>query len=162
MLFSDESKYDIYGNDDIQYVHWPQGKRLDPKYVVPTVKHGGGNIMVWGCFSYYGMGPIHKISGTMDRFKYLDILKNVMMPYAEWEMPLKFIFQHDNDPKHTANVVKDWIAKEKIRVMKWPAQSPDLNLIENLWEITNRQIRKVTIRNKDQLFEEVQKGLECS
>lgn len=76
-LFSDESKYDIYGNDDIQYVHWPQGKRLDPKYVVPTVKHGGGNIMVWGCFSYYSMGPIHKISGTMDRFKYLDALCRV-------------------------------------------------------------------------------------
>lgn len=60
------------------------------------------------------------------------------------------------------NIVKDWIAKEKIRVMKWPAQSPDLNLIENLWEIINRKIRKVAIRYKDQLFEEVQKCLECS
>lgn len=50
---------------------------MDPKYVVPTVKHGGGNIMVWGCFSYYSMGPIHKISGTMDRFKYLDALCRV-------------------------------------------------------------------------------------
>jgi hypothetical protein len=45
----------------------------------------------------------------MDRyFVYRHILQNVMLPYAEWETPLRFVFQHDNDPKHTTRLVQEW------------------------------------------------------
>lgn len=107
VLFSDETKINLFQSDGSRFVHRPSGKRLDPKYVSKTIKHGGGSVMLWSCFSSYGMGPIYQIEGIMDRFKYREILENIMLPYAEWEMPLRFVFQQDNDPKHKSKIVSE-------------------------------------------------------
>ena len=70
-------------------VRRPPGTEFKPQYTVKTVKHGGAKIMAWGCFSYYGVGPIYRIPGIMDQFEYIKILEEIMLPYAEKEMPLK-------------------------------------------------------------------------
>ncbi len=43
-----------------------------------------------------------------------------------------WVFQHDNDPKHTARATKEWLRKKHLKVLEWPSQSPDLNPKENL------------------------------
>ena len=158
VIFSDESKFILFNSYGIQHVRRPAGKRLDPKYTVPTVKHGGESVMVWGCFSAYGMGPLHRIEGIMDKYMYKDILKNIMEPYAYEYLPIKYTFQHDNDPKHASKIVKQWFVEVKINVMVWPSQSPDLNPIENLWEILDKQIRSEHFSNKEKLLQVLQRA----
>lgn len=156
VLFSDESKFNLIGSDGLYFVRRPPNKRLETRYCKKTVKHGGGSIIVWGCFSSAEMGPLHRIHGIMDRFMYKDILEGVMLPHAEEEMPLRWIFQHDNDPKHTAKVVKSWLAEKKVNVMEWPPQSPDLNPIENLWEIVNQKIDRENCAGLDTLYQRLE------
>ena len=63
--------------------------------------------MLWGCFSSAGVGPIYWIKSKMCSTDYVEILNTVMMPYADEELPLKWEFMQDNDPKHSLKLVKN-------------------------------------------------------
>ena len=71
-------------------------------------------------------------------------------------MPEKWIYQADNDPKHSAKVVKTFLNDNNIRVMKWPAQSPDLNSVETLWIDVDKYIKEQQPKNIEQLYTCVQ------
>ena len=157
ILWSDESKFCLFGSDGKRYVRRPVGTRYDVRYQIPTVKHGGGNVKVWGCFSYYGVGPLVEIIGNMDKVLYKSILADTMLPFAKSKMPRGWIFQHDNDPKHTSGVVKDWLKSSKVHILDWPSQSPNLNPIEHLWKCLNDDVAAsgFQAKNKEQLIEKV-------
>lgn len=92
--------------------------------------------MIWGCFSRKGVqevqvGPLFWIKGNMDHFAYQKILDKPMLPYIKRNMSQDWIFQ-DNDPKHSFQYVKEYINKQKIKVLEWSSQSPDLNPIEHM------------------------------
>lgn len=159
VIWSDESKINRYLSDGKSYYWHRPNEQLQQHQVKQTMKHGGGGIMVWTCFTWWNVGPIHKINGIMRKEDYLDILQTYLPEFVdECAYPIEeIIFQQDGDPKHTAKIVKEWLENQHFNTLKWPAQSPDLNPIENLWAIVKRTLSQHDNppKNMDELWERV-------
>ena len=83
---------------------------MNTKNLRPTVKHGGGSVMVWGCMSANGTGNLVFIDGILDKYKFLDILKNNLKDSAtKLGLLENYYFQQDNDPKHKAKIIQEWL-----------------------------------------------------
>lgn len=149
VIFTDESKYNVFGSDGRHLVWRKPGEALKQRNLRATVKHGGGSVMVWGCMSANGVGNVAIIPGIMDRFVYLNILKaNLIQSAEKLGIAGDFSFYQDNDPKHSARVVQEWLLYNTPKVLKTPPQSPDLNPIEHLWHHLEQRIRQYHISNK--------------
>ena len=80
-------------------------------------------------------------------------------------MGAQWIFQYDNNPKHTAGIVTNWLNSNGIQRLKWPPFSPDLNPIEHLWDEIERRMKKEQPKNQKDLKEcltRVWKGIEIT
>lgn len=160
VIWSDETKVNRYQSDGKEYYwHRPQ-ERIQKHHVKETMKHGGGSIMVWGCFTWWNIGPLVRIQGIMKKEDYLNILQTNLPEFVdESAYPTEeVVFQQDGDPKHTAKIVKSWLQNQTFGTMEWPAQSPDLNPIENLWAIVKRRLGAYENppKNVDELWERIQ------
>lgn len=143
VIFSDETKINLWNSDGIRYCWIRNGQELQPFHLEPTVKHGGGSLMFWGCMTWRGLGYGCQIyDGTMKKHDYIQILdttfKDTLGHYKYYLDD--FIFQHDNDPKHTAKATRMYLEESGIDVLPWPAQSADLNPIEHVWNYLKVQI----------------------
>ena len=104
VIWSDETKINRLGSDGRKWVWKKPGEALSGRIIEPTLKFGGGSLMIWGCFTWNGVGYACKIDGKMDADLYCQILEDDLqktIDYYGLEAD-NIIFQQDNDPKHTS------------------------------------------------------------
>ena len=157
VLWSDESPY-VYRFNQKRRVWRTAAEKYSAVTTRATVKHDK-KINVWGCFARHGVGHLYLVDGILLKEQYIQIVEDHFYPSAMDLFPeLDCIFQEDNDPKHTARIVKQWWADQQLHRMDWPSQSPDLNPIENLWTMLDRAAMDRQPRNDQELFTVLQEA----
>jgi DDE superfamily endonuclease len=154
VIWSDESRFELFNNDSRNWVWRKKNERYQVDCLKPTVKNSVG-IMVWRCFCNNKLGPLVLIEETLDSDKYIKLLKKHLIPFLNNLNTNNYIFQDDNAPCHASIKTKTWKEKNLTEFFPWPAQSPDLNPIENLWYELERRVRehKPIPKNKNEFFE---------
>ncbi len=151
VLWSDESKFDILVGNHGHRVLWAKEEGDLPACYQRSVQKPA-SLMVWGCISAYGMGSLHVLEGTINAERYIKVLEQHMLPSRRRLFQGKpCVFQQDNAKPHTAAITTAWLHSRRVRVLHWPAYSPDLSPIENIWHIIKRKIHQRCPRTLQQL-----------
>ena len=156
VFFSDESKFNLFGNDGKNNVKRRIGERLSAKCTKKTVKFGGGSVMVFGMFSSQGTTPLVRLQTRVNTQIYKNIVQDQVVPIIQ---TLSFdwaTIMQDNAPCHEAKVVLSYLSEQDFEIMDWPPQSPDLNPIENLWKTLVVKLMERNPTNTEDLWVKLQ------
>ena len=134
MYFSDESKFNLFGSDGINYVRRFQGEKFNAKCTKKLLNLEVAALWYLVCFHTYVLPAL--------------IYFNVKNP----------IFVQDNAPCHKAKSVLNFLKEEKVQLLDWPAQSPDINPIKNLWKILMQRVMAKNPTNTKELWLKLQKN----
>jgi hypothetical protein len=155
-LFTDEVTFSLF---DYRNMSW---QNPDEREIQRKVKHPQ-KVHAWGCFSINGFGKLFLFEGNLNSDLMIEIYEQALLPSISmcFDSGTKdWILQEDNDPKHRSTKSMNWKERNQINVLPWPACSPDLNPIENVWAVMKHKIseKKPTTINK--LKQEINKSWE--
>jgi len=137
VIFSDEKKFNLDGPDGFQY-YW-RDLRTEPRTIFSR-HSGGGSVQVWAAICYHGKSEIAFLSGRQTSETYGRTLQEYLLPFADKFYGSDFIFMQDNASIHCSNLMKQWFEAHNVELLDHPANSPDLNPIENCWAQLTRLV----------------------
>ncbi|GFW88368.1 transposable element Tcb2 transposase [Trichonephila clavipes] len=155
VLFSDESRFSLSSDCRRQLIWRESGTAYRPENIQEKDRYPTCSIMVWAGIMINGHTRLHVIAnGTMTGQRYID---EVLLPHVRLfrgAVGDKFVFMDDNATFHRTLAVQDCLDSEGIQRLVWPARSPDLNPIENVWGCFGRQVagRNYPPTNKNTLI----------
>ena len=119
-----------------------QNEAFIDECVVERVQGNGGSVLVWGAFSLHAKLDLYIWDERVTGVAYRDnILLAKVIPHIQGHPQQNLVFMDDNAPAHRARVCQEALQQAGINRMEWPACSPDLNVIEHVWDMLGRAIQ---------------------
>ena len=150
VLFTDESRYCL---DFRRARVWQRpGERLHADNIAEHDRYGGGSAMVRGGISWDGLIDLCVLHrGTLTAQQYRDDILDVYVKLYSGAIRDPFVLMDDNALPHTAHAIQEYLEREGIEHLDWPARSPDLNPIEHIWNslqtaVSARQVQPRSIQ----------------
>lgn len=138
-IFSDEKKFNLDGPDGWAF-YWHDTRKDEVHF--RRLQQGGTSVMVWGAIGWNGKSNLAFVAGRMNSTAYTNVLRDYLLPCMQTIAVAPVIFQQDNAPIHKSLHSMGWLGAHQISTVDWPARSPDLNPIENLWSTLARAVYK--------------------
>ena len=136
VIFSHETKI-VLGKDRKVYVWRKPDEKYRPECVGQYSDHcprAGISVMFWGCITINGVGTLTEVEGNIDSSVYLRVLDDNLWPVISKNFAEKtWILRGENCPVHRSKQTNTWKERNNIYSLPWLSQSPDINIIENLW-----------------------------
>ncbi len=121
---------------------------MDPTCLVSTVQAGGDGVMVSGILSWHTLDPLVTIEHQLNATVYLSIVTDHVHPFMTTEYTSSDATSSRIMHRHKAQIISDWFLEHdnEFTLLKWPPQSPDLNPIEQLWDVVEREIHIMDVQ----------------
>jgi len=134
-IFSDEKRFSLDGPDNWMSYVAKNNENIRERRICK-----GGGVMVWLMVMPNGLLCHKIIVGKFASKDYIHLLKTCAVPISKLNYGDDFFFQEDNSSVHKAKSVQDFTSTSRINILPWPAKSPDLNIVEDIWKLLSTEV----------------------